>query len=62
MELSLWMLKSPVRNLAGLYSSQFTLESLDLATTAILLCFGTLLGLFGSWLAVGRHLRAIEPT
>lgn len=61
-ELSLWLLKAPVRNLAGLYSSQFTLESLDLVTTVILLGFGTLLGLFGSWLAVGRHLRAIEPT
>lgn len=61
-EISIWMLKSPVKNLAGLYSSTFSLESLDLVTVAILLGFGTLLGLFGSWLAVGRHLRAIEPT
>ena len=61
-EISLWMLKAPVKNLAGLYSSQFSLESLDLVTVAILLGCGTLLGLFGSWLAVGRHLRAIEPT
>lgn len=61
-ELSLRLLKSPVHNLAGLYSSQFTLQGLELSTTAILLGCGTLLGLLGSWLAVGRHLRAIEPT
>jgi len=28
----------------------------------VLLAGGTVLGLLGSWLAVGRHLAAIEPT
>jgi cell division protein FtsX len=35
---------------------------MDLPTTGALLGGGLLLGLLGSWLAVGRHLRAIEPT
>jgi cell division transport system permease protein len=61
-ELALWLLSGPVNNLAALYSSEFRLASLDLTTAAALLCSGMLLGLCGSWLAVGRHLRAIEPT
>lgn len=61
-ELALWLLSGPVNNLAALYSSEFRLASLDLLTAAALLCGGMLLGLCGSWLAVGRHLRAIEPT
>ncbi len=59
---ALGLLKTPVHELAGLYNSQFALQSLDLATVSILLASGTLLGLSGSWLAVGRHLRDIEPT
>jgi cell division transport system permease protein len=51
-----------VNNLASLYSSEFRLANIDLVTAAALLSGGTLLGLFGSWLAVGRHLRAIEPS
>jgi cell division transport system permease protein len=61
-ELALWFLSGPVNNLAALYSSEFRLANIDLITTAALLSGGTLLGLCGSWLAVGRHLRAIEPT
>ncbi len=61
-ELALWFLSGPVNNLASLYSSEFRLTNIDLITVAVLLSGGTLLGLFGSWLAVGRHLRAIEPT
>jgi cell division transport system permease protein len=61
-ELALWLLSGPVNNLAALYSSEFRLANIDLVTAAVLLSGGTLLGLFGSWLAVGRHLRAIEPS
>ena len=32
------------------------------STLLVLLLGGILLGLLGSWLAVGRHLDAIEPT
>jgi cell division transport system permease protein len=61
-ELALWFLSGPVNNLAALYSSEFRLATIDLITTGALLLGGLLLGLSGSWLAVGRHLRAIEPT
>ncbi len=59
---SVWLLASPVNNLAGLYNSAFRLAGMDLATVGALLGGGLLLGLLGSWLAVGRHLRDIEPT
>jgi cell division transport system permease protein len=59
---SLLLLQDPVHQLAALYHSQFRLDSLDLAGTGAVLGGGTILGLLGSWLAVGRHLRDIEPT
>jgi cell division transport system permease protein len=55
------LLADPVNRLAGLYQSDFTLETLPLLSLGLLLACGTLLGLLGSWLAVGRHLNAIEP-
>lgn len=61
-ESSLLVLSGPVNSLAGLYNSSFRLGGMDLATTGALLGGGLLLGLLGSWLAVGRHLRAIEPS
>jgi cell division transport system permease protein len=59
---SLGVLAGPVSDLAGLYNSSFRLAGMDLPTIGALLGGGLLLGLLGSWLAVGRHLRAIEPT
>ncbi len=59
---SMWLLATPVNNLAGLYNSSFRLDGMDPATFGALIGSGLLLGLFGSWLAVGRHLREIEPT
>jgi cell division transport system permease protein len=61
-ESSLLALAGPVNNLAGLYNSTFRLGGMDPATTGALLGGALLLGLVGSWLAVGRHLRAIEPS
>ena len=60
--LSLLMLHGPVSKLSQLYQSQFELSGLSLANTASLLLISCLLGLIGSWLAVGRHLDAIEPS
>lgn len=60
--LSLSILSDPVERLTGLYQSQFELSGLDFTTTGILLGTSILLGLAGSWLAVGRHLRDIEPS
>lgn len=54
-------LKMPVKQLATLYHSQFELMMLDMGSGLILLVGSILLGLGGAWLAVGRHLRAIQP-
>lgn len=52
----------PVRQLAELYGSDFSLGLVDIKTTLLLLLLGPLFGLLGAWLATGRHLRAIEPS
>jgi cell division transport system permease protein len=60
--ISLWVLAPPVARLSALYDSRFELGGLGLEATFFLLLFGILLGSIGAWLAVDRHLRAIEPT
>ena len=55
-------LDDPVRQLAELYGSDFSLGLVDIKTTLLLLLLGPLFGLLGAWLATGRHLRAIEPS
>jgi len=59
--LSLWLLSGPIEKLTGLYQSQFRLDVLDLPTTIVVLLGSAFLGLAGARIAVGRHLRAIEP-
>lgn len=59
--LALWLLSAPVDELATLYKSEYRLATLDLTSSGILLGSSILLGLAGAWLAVGRHLNAIEP-
>ena len=56
------LLGGPVHHLATLYQSSFSLHSIDLSDVSMVLSAGAALGLAGSWLAVGRHLDAIEPT
>lgn len=58
----LWLLAAPLRELAGLYENAAL--SLDFSARAALtlMLFGGLLGWGGAWLAVGRHLREIEPS
>lgn len=60
--LGFWLVDAPARSLAGLYDSSFLLSSLSWQGTGLLILTGVALGLAGSWLAVGRHLGAIEPT
>ena len=57
----LYALEQPVRRLAGLYNSAFTVLELDLSESLIIVGIGVLLGLAGSWLAAARHMRRIEP-
>jgi cell division transport system permease protein len=59
--ISIQMLHGPVKQLANLYASDFQLIGLGFANSMILLASGIALGLLGSWIAVKRHLRAIEP-
>jgi cell division transport system permease protein len=60
--ISLLLLDGPVQRLTSLYNSGFELSGLSLANTGVLLALSCALGLVGSWLAVGRHLDAIEPS
>lgn len=57
----LYLLEQPVARLAGLYQSGITLLALTLAECLSLLGIGVLLGFVGSWFAVARHMRRIEP-
>jgi len=57
----LFALRAPVARLAGLYDSAFTVLSLDLAESLLIVGTGVLLGLVGSWVAAARHMRRIEP-
>lgn len=58
---SIRLLQAPVTRLATLYHTEFQLDGLGPMPTLILLGAGMLLGILGSWLAVGRHLAAVKP-
>lgn len=60
-EVALGLVAEPARHLAGLYASDFRLLDLEAGVAAGILGVSVLLGLGGSWLAVGRHLAEIEP-
>jgi cell division transport system permease protein len=55
------LLDPPVRALAGLYGSSFSLRGLSPGETGVLLAGGAVLGWAGAGLAAARHLKAIEP-
>ncbi len=60
-ELGRAALTGPVRQLSALYDAEGLLRGLGFSGVGLVLLCGVLLGLLGSWLAVGRHLAAIEP-
>jgi cell division transport system permease protein len=60
--ISLLLMESPIQRLSLLYHSDFHLNGLGPYNTLFLLVFSTALGLTGSWLAVSRHLKDIEPS
>lgn len=59
--LGLQLLNVGIADLAKLYAAQFRLLPLGAADILSLLLFSSLLGWLGAFLAVGRHLRRIEP-
>lgn len=61
-EVAFWWVGAPVERLGALYGNGFSLQGLPLLSGLVLLAAGALLGWLGSWLAVKRHLKAIEPT
>ena len=60
--LGLWGLSGPVAQLADLYHSDFRLQGLGWWPSIGLVAGSGVLGWLGAWVAVGRHLGAIEPT
>jgi cell division transport system permease protein len=56
-----WALAGPTQRLAAAYGSPFQLHGLGGEATVLLVASGAVLGLLGAWVAVGRHLRDIEP-
>ncbi|VAW50235.1 Cell-division-associated, ABC-transporter-like signaling protein FtsX [hydrothermal vent metagenome] len=60
--LSLMMMESPIHKLALLYHSDFRLSGLGFGNTLLLIFISCALGLVGSWIAVSRHLKEIEPS
>ncbi len=59
---ALLLLRGPVQRLSVLYDGNFSLSSLSLTATLFLMGAGILLGYIGARVAVGRHLRDIEPS
>lgn len=60
--ISLGIMADPVQKLAALYHSSYELIGLSGSNTTTLIIISCILGLGGSWLAVGRHLSEIEPS
>ncbi len=58
---TLWWLEAPLQSLALLYQSGFRIQGLGFSGGLLLLALGAVLGVVGAWLAVSRHLTAIQP-
>ncbi|MDJ0777615.1 MAG: permease-like cell division protein FtsX [Gammaproteobacteria bacterium] len=61
-ELGYLAISGPLQRLNLLYQSEHQLITFSLHDFFILLTSSTLLGLAGSWIAVARHLKQIEPS
>lgn len=60
--LAVGLMAGSVARLANLYDSGFELSGLGLDNGLFMVTASCLLGLAGSWIAVGRHLHEIEPS
>jgi cell division transport system permease protein len=56
-----WLVNRNLGELSHAYASLFQLSNLSPADSLSLLLLPALLGWFGAWLSVGRHLTLIEP-
>lgn len=59
--IAMLLMQGPVAELAGLYTSSFSLNIAQISTLLLMLLGGPLLGWLGAWLAVGKHLQRIVP-
>jgi cell division transport system permease protein len=60
-QLSFWLLQSPVQQLTALYYSDFEMITLNLSSSLTLIISGSSLGFLGAWVTVGKHLKQIQP-
>lgn len=60
-KIALWWIDSPIDQLIALYESDLSISGLHAEAAFTLPVFSGLLGLMGAWVAVGRHLKDIEP-
>ncbi|TRW48971.1 cell division protein FtsX [Aliidiomarina halalkaliphila] len=59
--LLIWWISASVVRLTALYDSKFRLQGLDFNDMMVVWGIAIGLGLLGSWIAVRRHVAAIEP-
>ena len=59
--IGLLLLGGPVERLSTLYGGSYQLLGLDPQGGLAVVCGGLLAGLGGAWVAVARHLAAIQP-
>ncbi|WP_194756114.1 permease-like cell division protein FtsX [Aliidiomarina indica] len=59
--LLIWWISASVVRLSALYDSKFRLQGLDFNDMMVVWAIAIGLGLLGSWIAVRRHVAAIEP-
>ncbi|RAJ99111.1 permease-like cell division protein FtsX [Aliidiomarina maris] len=57
----IWWIRAAVLRVTELYDSQFRLQGLSFNELLVLWAIAISLGLLGSWIAVRRHVAAIEP-
>jgi cell division transport system permease protein len=56
-----WLLTAPLERLIGLYESELSLLGLDMGSALTMVAGGVIAGWGGAWMAVSRHLSAIQP-
>jgi len=58
--LCLYYLRQPLEQLLDAYGNRFVVQNLDGSAVFLIVFTGGVLGFFGAWLSVQRHLRQIS--